>query len=354
MAGNTLEIIDPLHDVRWDPFVDEHPLGSIYARSDWIKVIAATYRQIKPNVAALTDGDGSIRAALPYCVVSSPLTGTRIVSLPFSPYCDPMLQEASDLPRLLDAILSALHESRASYYELRSLRTQDGMNDERLKIHAYHKTYLLYLDGGFEKVARSFHRDCIRRSVKKAIKSGITVREGATKNDFSILYRMHSRTRKRLGLPIQPYGLFENTWKMMHPGYLTLLLAELNGVALGGLVLFKYHDIVSLEHITSLQEYLPLRPNHLLLHSAIERACMESYRVFDFGKTSPENKGLMDFKRRWGAEMCDVPYFYYPNIQGLMSFEQNDAKQKLLLFVGRHMPMPMARIMGRIVYRHLG
>lgn len=52
--------------------------------------------------------------------------------------------------------------------------------------------------------------------------------------------------------------------------------------------------------------------------------------------------------------MFDAPYFYYPGIQGLMSFEQNDVKQKLLLFVGRHMPLPMARIMGRIVYRHLG
>jgi predicted N-acyltransferase len=354
MVANTLEIIDPLQDRRWDRFVDEHPLGCIYARSDWIRVIAATYKQIKPNAVALTDAEGAIKAALPYCIVSSPLTGTRVVSLPFSSYCDPMLQDASNLPKLLDAILSVLHQTRASYYELRSLRTQDAMNDERLKMHAYHKTHLLYLDGGFEKVAGSFHRDCIRRSVKKAVKSGITVREGAAENDFSTFYMMHSRTRKRLGLPIQPYRLFENMWKIMYPRYLTFLLAELNGVAVGGLILFKYRDTVSLEHITSLEQYLPLRPNHLLLHSAIERACMESYRVLDFGKTSPENKGLLDFKRRWGAEMFDAPYFYYPGIQGLMSFEQNDVKQKLLLFVGRHMPLPMARIMGRIVYRHLG
>jgi lipid II:glycine glycyltransferase (peptidoglycan interpeptide bridge formation enzyme) len=75
-----------------------------------------------------------------------------------------------------------------------------------------HKNHLLDLDGGIEKVQAGFHRSCTRKSIRKAIKSGITVREGSTEEDLKLFFHLHGETRKRLGLPIQPYRLFHNMW----------------------------------------------------------------------------------------------------------------------------------------------
>ena len=74
----------------------------------------------------------------------------------------------------------------------------------------------------------------------------------------------------------------------------------------------------------------------------------------EFGKSPPEHKGLLDFKRRWGAKMYDLPYFYYPEIKGVMSLQQNNLGYKLLRSIGKHTPLFLARLMGKIAYHHLG
>jgi len=137
-------------------------------------------------------------------------------------------------------------------------------------------------------------------------------------------------------------------------GFLDLILARYNKRIVAGLVLFKYKETVSFEHGASIPEFHPVRPNHLLLWKAIEMACSQEYRYFDFGKTPPENKGLLDFKRRWGSRMYDVPYFYYPRVRGMMSLKQSSRKHRLLLAFERHAPLFLVKILGKIAYHHLG
>ena len=144
-------------------------------------------------------------------------------------------------------------------------------------------------------------------------------------------------------------------WKILYPqGYFTLLLAELNQTKIAGIVLFKFKNTVSYEIGASIRKYLSIRPNHLLLWRAIEMACSEGYQYFDFGKSPPEHKTLLNFKKRWGSKMYDLPYFYYPEIRGTMSLEQCDLKCRFLRSIGKHMPLPIAKILGEIAYHHMG
>lgn len=355
MDFSEVKIIDPLGDVRWDSFVESHRYGAIYQHSCWMKVLALTYEHIKPLCFVLEDENYHIRSAIPCFIVKSRLTGTRIVSLPFSSYCDPLVEDKKDLVKLLDHIITEAENISASYYELRPFWNQDLIEDDRLKPHNYHKTHVLDIDDGFEKIQREFHKDCIVRSVKKAVRSGVTIRQGRSEQDLKQFYFIHANTRKRQGFPIQPYKFFKNMWEILLPqGYFTLLLAEFDKKAVAGLILFKFKDIVSFEHGASMPKYLDVRPNHLLFWTSIEASCSEGYHYFDFGKTPPENKGLLDFKTRWGAKIYDIPYFYYPQIKGMMSLEQNDLKHKLFRSIGKHLPLSLAKMMGRIAYHHLG
>ncbi len=355
MYANAVELIDPLSDARWDSFVTNHPAGTIYQHSCWLKVISLTHKHVKPLAFIIEDEDCNIRAAIPCFIVKSKLTGTRIVSLPFSSYCDPLVDCTEDFVKLLDRITAKVENVSASYYELRVFRQAGLVDKDRLKPHYYHKIHILDLMAGFERVQRAFHKDCIVRSVKKAMRCGVTVRQGCSEHDLRDFYSIHAQTRKYQGFPIQPYRFFKNMWEILYPrGYFTLLLAELNTRAIAGVILFKFKDTVSFEHGASIAKYLSARPNHLALWTAIETACSERYGYFDFGKTPPEDKGLLDFKRRWGAKMYDLPYFYYPQIKGAMSLEQNDLKFRLFRSIERHMPLPVAKAMGRIAYHHLG
>jgi len=355
MNLNKTKLIDPLSDVRWDPFVNNHPYSIIYQHSSWMKVISLAYKQVRPLCFVLEDEKCNIRAAVPCFIVNSKLTGTRIVSLPFSSYSDPLVEDKKDFIRLLSEIINQIKNISASYYELRCFRNLALIDDDRLKQHNYHKIHILDIEDDFEKINRLFHKDCIIRSVKKAVRCGVTIRQGCSEQDLKKFYFIHAMTRKRQGFPIQPYEFFKNMWEIMYPqGYFNLLLAELNKRTIAGIVLFKFKDIVSIEHGASIPKYLPVRPNHLILWKAIEMACSEGYRYFDFGKTPPENKGLLNFKRRWGSKMYNLPYFYYPQIKGMMSLEQSDLKHKLILTFGKHMPLSLAKIIGRIAYHHLG
>jgi len=355
MCANAVELIDPLSDTRWDSFVTNHPSGSIYQHSCWLKVISLTHKHVEPLCFIIEDEGCNIRAAIPCFIVKSMLTGTRIVSLPFSSYCDPLVDCTEDFVRLLDRIIAEIENISASYYELRVFRRAGLMKDDRLRRHNYYKIHVLDTTEGFEKARISFHKKSIVSSVNKSLRCGVIVRRGRSEIDLRKYYFLHATTRKQLGFPIQPYRFFENIWEILHPqGYSTLLLAEYDRKAIAGAVFFKYKDTVSYEHSASNQKYLKLRPNNLIVWKAIEMACSEGYHYFDFGKTPPENKGLLDFKRRWGARMYDLPYFYYPQIKGAMSLEQNDLKFRLFRSIEKHMPLPVAKAMGRIAYHHLG
>jgi lipid II:glycine glycyltransferase (peptidoglycan interpeptide bridge formation enzyme) len=354
MISYNIKLIDPFIDARWDSFVQSHPFGTIYQHSSWMKVLALTYQHTKPLCFAIEDKEGNIRGAIPSFIVKSKLTGTRIVSLPFTSYCDPLVDNKKDLVKLLDPIVKETENISASYYELRTFWNQDLIEDDRFKQHNYHKIHILDVQDGFEQVKRSFPKDIVK-SMNKAMRCGLTLKQGSTEHDLKEFYFMHALMRRRLGFPIQPYQFFKNMWDILYPqGYLELLLATWNKSIIAGIILFKFKGIVTYEFGSPLQKYLDKKPNHFLLWSAIEKACSEGYHYFDFGKSPPDHKGLLDFKKRWGAKMYDLPYFYYPQVKGMMSLEQDSLKHKFLRSMGKYVPLPLAKIIGRFAYHHLG
>jgi len=52
--------------------------------------------------------------------------------------------------------------------------------------------------------------------------------------------------------------------------------------------------------------------------------------------------------------MYDLPYFYYPQVKGMMSLEKNDLRHELLRSIGKHLPLSIAKIIGWMAYHHLG
>ncbi len=133
------------------------------------------------------------------------------------------------------------------------------------------------------------------------------------------------------------------------------MLAVKDTRAIAGLILFKFKERVSAEVIVSDNTYRDLSPNHYLFWEAIKLAYNEAYQIFDFGRTSPNNYRLMDFKKRWGTKIVDLPQYYYSR-QGSKRFAETESSigYRLMRTICKNAPAFALHRIGRFCYRHLG
>ena len=96
-----------------------------------------------------------------------------------------------------------------------------------------------------------------------------------------------------------------------------------------------------------------LGANQLLWWEAIRQACENGYSVFSFGRTHNSNKGLMEFKRRWGTVQEDLSAFAHPS-PDLNGYNSEGAFTVALRRLTSVAPAPLYRQFSAACYRHLG
>ena len=98
-----------------------------------------------------------------------------------------------------------------------------------------------------------------------------------------------------------------------------------------------------------------ISPNHFLIWEEIKDSYQEGYLTFDFGRTSIRNVSLMDFKRRWGSSVVDLPKFIYP-LERSAQFSENDSNltYRIARVVFQHSPDLISKTLGKLLYKHLG
>jgi lipid II:glycine glycyltransferase (peptidoglycan interpeptide bridge formation enzyme) len=139
------------------------------------------------------------------------------------------------------------------------------------------------------------------------------LKAGQSKDDMAEFYELYRRTRKRLGLPAHPYRFFTSLWDKFSPrGQMMLWLAEHQEQVIAGHIFFRFNGRVSVDFLGWDKRFYRTSPNHFLFWEQIKGAQNDRFKVYDFGRTSPDNAGLMAFKGRWGTRVADLPVFSYP------------------------------------------
>ena len=348
-------LIDPCNDERWDRFVESHPFGWICHLSGWKKVLENSFSHIKGNVLALEESH-EIVAGIPIYEIKSWLTGKRLVSIPYATLSDPLIISKEHIEILLQALKEWKARKKFAFIEIRCLQSDSLTLNSFFYRTLYFKHHYIILDKSLEEIKKSCHRSCVRQRINRAEKSGILIKKGKDESDLRDFYKLYLMTRKRLFLPPQPYKFFKSIWDTFYlDKRIELLLAEKNQKAIAGLFLFKFKNRVSAECAGSNENFNDLSPNHLLFWKAIKMAHEEGFEVFDFGRTSPKSKSLMDFKNRWGTKEVDLPIYYYPKEIAINSDNRESSLgytivQKLC----RITPYPFSQYLGQFIYRHLG
>src|SRR5438132_9092343 len=81
-------VVNPLEHSGWDALVASHPGSSFFHRTAWARVLHETYGHLPIYFCRFADGQ--LEELFPVMEVSSPWTGCRGVSLPFTDVCFPL------------------------------------------------------------------------------------------------------------------------------------------------------------------------------------------------------------------------------------------------------------------------
>ena len=344
-----LQLIDPKTDERWNDFVQTHPGGLIYHHSAWGQVLVSTFGYQPYYVAAQNGTAGRFEGVLPLMLARSRLTGRRLISLPFTSHCTPLVAE-SGLEDLVGFLANQC--PGAGYLEMRFLGAAIGAPIE-LESRCGYVTHTLDLGPGPEQLFKKFHLTSIRQMIKRAEKKSLKFRLADSEDDVKEFFKLHIEVRKRHGLPPHPYAFFANMWRILKPkGMLLLPVVEHEGKVIASALILKFRDTFIYEYSASDHTKLNLGPNQLLIWEVIKIACKEGMKVFDLGRSARKHQSLIRFKSRWGAVGKGLTYCFYPKAARLDT--QNGIARKMLGAINRLLPNGALTLEGELIYGHLG
>src|SRR5437764_6167751 len=107
-----------LPDTSWQVFLEQDGTPSFYHSQAWLDLITKLYGY---SVMLLTTSNqaGQITGFLPLCSMHSPLTGRRLVSLPFSDSSPIVATDDASANDLIDQAIGLAQGQKVRYLELR-------------------------------------------------------------------------------------------------------------------------------------------------------------------------------------------------------------------------------------------
>jgi hypothetical protein len=343
----TLELLNPLQYPNWNGLLRRWEGATFFHTSCWARILQESYGYL-PCFLGEVAGD-HFTALLPCMEVRSPLTGIRGVSLPFTDYCTPLLPENSSLQSLFEAL--ARHGREARWRSL-ELRPGSLLPEEMPPCSQWHH-HILDLSKGETALFRGL-RESTRRNIKKAERSEVEVTLETSTRAAEQFYRLNCLTRKGHGLPPQPFRFFLEIQKnALTGGHGMIALAHHQRNPVAGAVFFHFGTRAVYKYGASDRLRQHLRANNLVMWEAIKWYANKGFQQLSFGRTEPENEGLLQFKNGWGASEEKLLYCRYD--LGRSAFLRDQPMVK-----GWHnkmfaaLPLSLLRLAGRLLYRHVG
>jgi len=337
-------VVRPLRDPAWTAFVADHPRALPFHHPSWAAMLADCYG-FRAFCLTVDDDAGRIVAGLPVIEVRRRPGPPRWVSLPFTDHCPP-LTAGIDEAQLVERLDAARRAHGISRLEVRA-----ELPGPLAQPHGTFVTHELPLDRPEGDIFASLHANQVRRNIRRAERAGVTIRLGAVERDLTeVFYRLHARTRHRLGVPVQPLRYFHVLWRqVLHLGLGVVFIAELAGEPVAGAVFLAARGGCVYKYGASDERRWDARPNHLLFWEAIRWAVRQGCPTFDFGRTDLEDTGLREFKSRWGTVERELGYRVLAD--GPCRPRQGGLPTSVRSVI-RHGPRVLPRALGRVLYRY--
>ncbi|HUA69294.1 MAG TPA: GNAT family N-acetyltransferase [Candidatus Saccharimonadales bacterium] len=344
-APTSAQPVNPIHCRNWDAQVGAHANSSIFYSVAWAKVLAATYG-FTP-ICFVENSGGAAQSFLPLMEVRSWLTGRRGIGLPFTDYCGRLCPDADSFNKLFWRAVEYGKARGWKYLEYRGGR--EWLDGARPSLSFYGHTLNLDTDedGLFARLEGS-----VRQAIRKAGKSGVTVTVSRDLEAMQTFYSLQCKTRKKHGLPPQPFAFFRNIHEHILSHNLgVVVVAKSQERPIAASVYFQSGDRAVYKFGASDETFQHLRGPNLVMWEAIKWHVHNKAKTLHMGRTSLGNAGLRRFKLGWGAVEEQIEYVKY-DLQRSQFIADKDESSGWHNQIFRRLPVGLSQLMGAMLYRH--
>ena len=349
--------INPLSDPRWTAFLESHPRSSIFHTTAWLEALRRTY-DYTPRVFTTGAPGMPLTNGIVFCHVNSWLTGSKLVSLPFSDHCEPLVEGAADLR----ALISGIRESSTGTGEFKHAEIRPLL----LELEPYcggrpHRQYcfhMLDLRPRIEELYLRLHKDCVRRKIRRAEREHVVLYQGNSDELLEQFYQLLLVTRRRHGVPPQPLTWFRNL-RDCFGTHLTVRVARVANRPIASILTLRHKQTLTYKYGGSDSRFHNLGAMPRLFWQAIQDAKAEHLTDLDLGRSDEDNSGLVRFKDHLGATKTSIRYWQLsrtaPVAAPLNAGRMGSivGSLPLRMFVS-HLPDALFRLTGEVLYRHAG
>jgi CelD/BcsL family acetyltransferase involved in cellulose biosynthesis len=355
VAAKSVHAIDPVQDDRWEDLVARHPRASLFHSSGWLRALARTYGY-KPIAYAVSSSGSRLDGGVVFCQIDSWLTGKRLVSLPFSDHCEPLVDSQSDCDTVAVALEEQSRQEKWRYIEMRPLHSSFEVFPSLQSTAVPYTLHLLDLRPDLQTLFRNCHKNSTQRKIVRAEREGLEYREAVGGEHLDAFYHLHAITRKRHRRPPQPREWFVNLIEGFG-GALKIRVALHHDRPVATVLTIRHKDTLVYKYGGSDPRFNHLGSMHLLLWSAIAEAKAAGLRCFDFGRTESGQDGLITFKKRWGTTQTELVYSRYSlsdRVSHMFEVPTSNWKSKAAEYLLAHLQPGVLSVVGRALYRHVG
>jgi len=297
----------PIEDSEVLQFLFENS-SCFFNREEWFRVLEEGFK--RPVVIYCLEKDGKICLVLPGVIFNFGIVKMFYSNIPYGGF-------VGDFDLIHPSLV--LFENSIRKDGIHLIRIARSCNNEFPGLDGYGQeiafTHLIDLQGLNEEQLWEGYKKRVRRDVRKAEKSGITIHEAVHPGEMDALFGLYLETmRRNEAYNIWTKKMFYAIYRdLSQQGKAAVLLAKLKDEIIAGIILLFSPETTYYFFAASAKKYLSLCPNDLLVHYGICLTIRKGIRYFDLMTSQREDSALMNFKEKWGAQKHRF-YFYEKNL----------------------------------------
>jgi len=339
-----IEVTSDFTDDEWRVYTESASDAVPAHLIEWRDLIRDTfgyepiYRMVKRN--------GVTCGILPAFEVRSLILGRHIISVPFLNSGGICADDEAAFHALLSEAQDIVSERRARHYEMRCLYPPpNGIPAREHKVRI-----VLNLPDNADDLWSSFRSE-IRNRTKHAQTAGLHVEFNSRR--IGEFYSVFAGNMRDIGVPVHPRRFFETVLSAFPERSELAVVVDADEV-IGGAILFGFRKTIEVPWISCSRAHFKNCPNNILYWEMMRRACEQGYRIFDFGRSSPDT-GPATFKLRWGARTSQLYWQYVLGEGADLPGEtgSSNPRYKLASSIWSKLPSRFTNVIGPKIISHL-
>lgn len=327
---------------RWDRFVRDHPGGTFFHQTAWMRVVERTFDHQGQYVYG--EREGRIVAVAPLFRVSNWMVGTCLISSPLAAYGGILAEDQEAEKTLLEFLQNQAKEQQIDYLELRN---PGGGTLPGFIPNPRYAGFSMSLKKDPEAVLKGLPKD-IRYMIRKAEKADLRIRRGSELLDE--FYRLFAINMRRLGTPVFPRSLFVNLLEE-YGKQIDVLVVYAGAEPVASAMSFLFRDTMHPYYIGGLPVARTLAANNFLWWELIKFAAQSGMNTFDFGR-SKKGTGAYAFKKKWNPTITDLDYqVFLVKRKTAPNFSPANPKFELATQVWSRLPLFLTNRLGPRIVR---